>query len=152
MHQTPGRCGECQRWLGVSGPFGGSGPSAHPTTTWWELPAGCWDALPDRSPKPAQGVGQKGPRRSRAVKLLSSGGGDLLYHLEYIIFIPTLHLTSSADEHLQIWLWSFRILLPLSGQVPTSCGVGRRHDVTILQMQQSGKPSAFSLNHWGMWV
>lgn len=67
-------------------------------------------------------------------------------------FHPNPPLTFSADEHLQVWLWSFRILLPLSGQVPTSCGVGRRDDVTILQMQQSGKPSAFSLNHWGMWV
>lgn len=61
-------------------------------------------------------------------------------------FYPEPPLTSSADEHLQIWPWSLEIFLPLPGQVPTSCRVGRRDDVTVLQMQQSEKPSAFSLN------
>ena len=50
-------------------------------------------------------------------------------------FHPNPPLTSLADGHLQVWPWSFRVFLPLSGQVPTSCRAVRRDDVTILQMQ-----------------
>lgn len=112
-----------------------------PPATSCKLWAGCRGALPDQRPEPDQGVGQKGLGTTCWWRQLATS--PQVYN-----FYPKPPLTL-ADEHLQIWLWPFEIYLPLPGQVPTSCRVGRRDDVTVLQMQQSEKPSTFSLNHRG---
>lgn len=102
IHQPPGRCGECRSWLEARGPFSGPGPSAHPGpcgASW--VQGALWISDPNRLREWVR----KGWGKSWAKKLLPSGGGSLLHHLECIISIPTLHLlTSWADEHWQAGL------------------------------------------------
>lgn len=83
--------------------------------------------------------------REEQSKGTAVSGGNLLC-ITSSIWFSSQASTSSADEHLQGGCGH-------SGQVPTSCRVGRRDDVTIRQMRQSGKPSTFfTLDHWGTWA
>lgn len=130
INPSQGRGGECQ-----SGPFGGSGPIAHPA------PRGASREQGARSvTRTGPGRASEKAREEQGKETAVSGG-----RITSSILFSSQASTSSADGHLQGGCGR-------SGQVPTSCRVGRRDGAATRQMQPSGKPSTFTLNRRGTWA
>lgn len=123
--KPPGRHGERQ-----SGPYVAvdPAPTLHPVVqAASRVPGGSATSVTRTS---SGRVSEKA--REEQSKGTADSGGNLLCITSSILFSSQAS-TSSADKHLPGGCGH-------SGQVPTSCRVGRRDDVTIRQMRQSGNP------------
>lgn len=104
MCKHPGKCGKQQSWLGARG------QSTHPGPCDVSRVPGC-------SPRASSGNGSERAREEQSGEIATSPWVSN--------FHPNPSLTSSADEHSGLCLWSFSLFLPLSGLVPTCCTVGK---------------------------